>query len=84
MPCTPSYCDLHDYAVSPLWCNHAYANAPRGQQPPSVSLDQVKLLIREANDEVYEDLRDEISNKNRYSRTESPRPQQKTFKGADV
>ena len=86
MPCTPSYCDLHDYAVSPSWCNYAYANAPRVEQPPAISIEQIKLLIREASDEVIEELRDEISNNNRYPRTVSPtpRPQSGAFKGVDV
>lgn len=84
MPCTPSYCDLHDYAVSPSWCNYAYANAPRVERPPAIPIEQIKLLIREATDEVYEELRDEISKNTRYNRPETSKPQQKTFKGVDV
>ena len=83
MPCTPSYCDLHDYPVSGPWCNYAYTNKPRSEQSPQINIDSIKLLIREATDEVYEELRDEISNNNRYNRPESTRTTQRTFRGVD-
>lgn len=83
MPCTPSYCDIHDYPVASPWCNYAWNNTAR-RDPPGLTLEQVQRKIDKSADEIYEELRHELSETPRFNRPEPATSAKRTFRGVDV
>ena len=54
MPCTPSYCDLHDFAVAAPWCAMAWANRERDTQHYP-TMDDVRREIANAMEDIPEE-----------------------------
>ena len=84
MPCTPSYCDDHDFQVAAPWCRYKWALAREAEQ--SVTIETVRREIWQAIDEVHDELRNDLQVsrlKKRPFQTQ-PKPEDKPFKGFNV
>jgi len=83
MPCTPDYCDIHDYPVAPAFCNMAWNNA-RVQRSNlyAPTLEDIDERIKKHADALYFDLRD----KERPAETpELKKPESSSgFRGLDI
>ena len=70
MPCTPSYCDLHDFAVAAPWCAMAWANRERDTQHYP-TMDDVRREIANAMEDMPEE--ETVKREGAYHRKDSPK-----------